>query len=239
MTPHFKYILQLLALPVLLAAALSFIYVLPERGSIVESSLSMDLPVGYDLPGWVGVKRQESERERMILAPDTRFSKAIYRNPSLGSKAPLFDSHVSIILSGSDMNSSIHRPEFCLPSQGHFNLKSEPVTLTLSNGRKVTLTKLYSQFNNSADPKKPELIDCINYYVFVGKGVMTHTHGMRVLLDMNRRVFKGQDQRWAYIQVGVFYGNLLGTTRQEAETQCESLIQALLPRIIKWDELDA
>lgn len=229
--------LALLLLPLILALSMGSIYFLPKRGDIAPSSLTMKLPVEYELPGWYGEKKQESELERKILAADTKFSKANYYNTSLGFKAKALACHVSIVLSGDDMNSSIHRPELCLPSQGHFNLLSNARTLELNNGKTITLTKLESQINISPDSKKPQLLNSINYYVFVGDGNITHNHIMRVLLDMDKRILHGQDQRWAYIQFGVYYGNLIGTTKQEAEEETEKLIKSLLPRIIKWDEI--
>ncbi len=227
----------MLLLPFLLALGMSYIYLQPARTEMAESPLTMTQPLYEELDGWYGVKRQESELERKILAADTRFSKADYFNMKLGSRAKLFGCHVSIVLSGNDMNSSIHRPELCLPSQGHFNLTSSTKSLTLDNGRKVRLTKLNSQTNISQDPKKPQLLNSVNYYIFVGHHYITHNHIMRVARDSKIRIVEGRDQRWAYIQAGVSYGNLIGTSREEAEEQVELLIKSLLPRIIKWEEI--
>lgn len=234
-----KQFFLLLLLPLVLAGSLSLIYIMPERGVTAPSSLNIDLPVGYDLTGWYGEKRQESELERKKLAADTKFSKADYLKLSLGERAKLLPCHVSIVLSGEDMNSSIHRPEFCLPSQGHFNLVPGTRTLKLDNGREMSFTRLDSLINISPDSKKPQLLRSMNYHVFVGYKTFTHRHEYRVLLDMKRRVFNGQDQRWAYIQTGVYYGNLIGVSEQEAEATLEALLKQLLPLIIKWDEVDS
>ena len=40
---------------------------------------------------------------------------------------------ISIVYSGADMNSSIHRPERCLPSQGHLNLRGSTSEITLAD----------------------------------------------------------------------------------------------------------
>ena len=53
-------------------------YLMPRRGEVQDSSISMDLPTGMNPSGWHGTRRQESEQERGILAPDTEFSKADY-----------------------------------------------------------------------------------------------------------------------------------------------------------------
>lgn len=218
---------------------------MPERGEIATSSLIMDIPLNNDLPGWFGERKQESEQERAILAKDTQFSKADYFNLGLGKQAGLYPVNFSIVLSGTDMNSSIHRPELCLPSQGHFSLLPSSRSLTLDNGKKLTFTVLHSLINLSSNSKSPHIIKCINYYVFVGHKTLTHSHEKRVLIDTKRRILHGQDQQWAYIQAGVYYGSLalkdgstVTTTEEKATQTLEKLLVQLLPLVIKWDDME-
>ena len=62
----------------LLGILLACIGLLPKQQGLVTPSISADLPLEYELSGWDGVKVQESDAERKILAADTRFSKAKY-----------------------------------------------------------------------------------------------------------------------------------------------------------------
>ena len=70
--------LKIFVLPLLLAVTLGGIYLMPRKGEVQDSSISMALPTGMNPDGWHGTRRQESEQERGILAPDTEFSKADY-----------------------------------------------------------------------------------------------------------------------------------------------------------------
>ena len=74
--------LKIFALPLLLAVTLGGIYLMPRKGEVQDSSISMALPTGMNPDGWHGTRRQESEQERGILAPDTEFSKACRKSPS-------------------------------------------------------------------------------------------------------------------------------------------------------------
>ena len=70
--------LKILIIPFLLAVMLGGTYLMPRRGEVQDSSISMELPTGMNPSGWHGTRRQESEDERSILAADTEFSKADY-----------------------------------------------------------------------------------------------------------------------------------------------------------------
>ena len=110
----------------LLSLLLAGIFLLPENPELASPSISDILPEGHTLEGWNGYKVQESEAERKILAADTRFSKARYtpvkRVPWEEQKPAV---EVSIVFSGQEMNNSIHRPEVCLPAQGHINVQGQ------------------------------------------------------------------------------------------------------------------
>lgn len=223
--------------PALLALLLSSVFILPRQEQLMESSISPDLPVSFDLPGWQGTKIQESEVERTSLAADTRFSKAQYtrlRRVFWEKETPPVE--VSIVYSGSDMNSSIHRPERCLPSQGHVNLQTSSSELSLTDGRTISLTRLTSRvpLPNRSDGLT---LNFISYYVFIGHGTMRHTHLGRTLQDMYDRVAKGYVQRWAYFQASSYWAPELNLTEEETDKRVRALISELLPTQINWDEM--
>ncbi len=234
--------LKIMVLPVLTALTLAIIYFAPRTGTVAQPSVSMDLPIGEQLSGWLGVARQESEKERRLLADDTEFSKADYYTqtailmPDPGQKR-LVTTHVSLVKSGSDLNNSIHRPERCLPSQGHFNLKSEVVELDIPGHEPVKLTKLKSQQNITPNQTKSTILDNMHYYVFIGHKHITESHLTRTLLDMKDRILFGIDQRWVYFQISTPYGDLVGVPEETAKKHTEQLIRELLARLVKWDEL--
>ena len=88
----------------------------------------MELPIFVG--AWMGEDAAISEREREVLAPDTRFARKTYTGPH-GDKI-----FVSIVMSGDDMTNSIHRPERCLPAQGWSLQSSERRALPIEGNRK-------------------------------------------------------------------------------------------------------
>lgn len=222
-----------------LAVMLGIIFALPQKDVLVEASISPDMPTGTALTGWYGQKTQETEAERQILAADTKFSKVNYRAASLDdfgfsdSKAPVIDA--SIVFSGQDMNASIHRPELCLPAQGFRNLTGRPATVELANGKTLAFTRLSSERPRSE--RRGDSVHFIHYYVFVGKGHIKSTHMQRVMQDMYDRLFTGTVERWAYFQIGTYWGDDLGISEADADRNLQRLISALLPRIIRWEDM--
>lgn len=228
-------------LPALVLVAMSGIYLLPEPGDFLPSAISPDLPVGSELEGWHGTACQESEIERNTLAADTRFSKANYTRDFLpvtiggnlltGGGTPL-PCMVSIVFSGSDMNNSIHRPERCLPAQGHIDLQSSAHTMELADGHLLPVTRLTTR-TPLPEGRKGHL-QHIHYYAFIGASQVTASHLKRTLYDMRDRILQGRVQRWAYIQCSTYYGDLIGVSEREADNQLQSLMRALLPGLVDW-----
>lgn len=219
--------------PLVLALLLGIIFILPGHKELQESAISPTLPLDFDLPGWYGVKQQESELERTMLAGDTRFSKAVYSK----LRQTVFDKtlppvHASIVYSGSDMNASIHRPERCLPSQGHVDLRASDSEITLTNGRKITFTRLVSRVPLKEHPG--EYLQHLNYYVFIGRDRICAQHMERTLYDIFDRTVKGVAQRWAYFQLGTCWGKPIDVTEEEADAQLRRLISELTPDLVNW-----
>lgn len=229
-------ILKALAPPFVLGVILSLVFLFPEKEEIQASSMSMELPLRFDLPDWYGIRRQESPEERRTLAPDTLFSKADYRllySNKWEQQMP--DVHVSLVFSGNDMNQSIHRPELCLPGQGHLNLSGSDISVKLENGKEIRMTRLTSFRRNADFPEKK--LYYVHYYTFVGQGNICHSHMQRTLCDIIDRVVKGKVQRWAYFQIGTYWSPQLQVSQEDAEKLLQKLAGQLLPRIINWEEI--
>lgn len=235
-----------LLFPLVMLLAFCSIYLAPEPSGILPSSVSEDLPVGWRLLGWYGIKTQETEKERTVLSPDTKFSKAVYANVDEpifavsdmnenGAKRQPLPCMVSVVFSGNDMNNSIHRPERCLPAQGHYDLRASEVRLRLKDGHVLPFTRL-STLTKTVDGKT---MHHIHYYVFVGDAVVTANHIWRTLYDVRDRVFSHKVQRWAYVQLSVYYGDAVGVDEKTADAQLIRLIQDLLPEVIDWQRVQA
>jgi hypothetical protein len=225
-------------LPGLLVILLGSIYVLPQRGSVAESSVRMDLPLR--LAGWSGMKRQATSEEIRILAEDTEFEKADYVKFKRGMTGILSEKqdviNATIVLSGVDINNSIHRPERCLPSQGHFGMAGSNPTLKLPSGREIGFRRLKTKQKIRLSETDEVVLDSLVYYFFVGHKQMTHDHLARTFMDMRDRLFHGSDQRWAYITVSLRYGDVPGlnleTSEEEGDVLLREFFSKLIPEIV-------
>ncbi len=222
--------------PIVLTLLLSLVFIIPESMELLPSAANPELPVGSNLPGWQGVKTQESELERLILAADTTFSKAIYHhiNPlTYQLESPAVN--VSFVYSGSELNNSIHRPERCLPAQGHLDVTGRDETIELANGKHLTFRRLSTR-TPATRTGHPELHH-IHYYVFVGNHSICSSHLERTFIDICDRVLNGRAQSWAYIQMGSHWSEEVGITEQQADNYLRALIRDLVPLQIDWDAI--
>lgn len=222
--------------PTILALLLSLTFIVPENTDLLPSAANPELPLDTTLPSWYGVKTQESQKERELLSADTSFSKAIYHhiNPiTYQREAPPVN--VSFVYSGSDLNNSIHRPERCLPAQGHLDMIGRDETIELANGRTLTFRRLSTR-TPATSPGEPGLHH-IHYYVFVSSNVICSSHLERTFWDIYHRIIEGRVQRWAYIQFGSYWDEEIGITEQQADNNLRALIHDLVPLQIDWDAI--
>ena len=224
-------------LPVMMMSSLiSTKYLIPTERDIVEASISPQMPLNDTLPGWKGIRTQESEAERRILTKDTRFSKALYyQKPRVPWEKLTPAINVSIVYSGKNMNGSIHRPEACLPAQGHVNLQTRKDTIELSNGKALNFTRISSLTPLPEDPRKR--LHYIHYYVFAGSNSIHHTHIARYIQDSLDRLMYGRVQSWAYFQAGTCWGSEINVTEEDADRRLRKLISELLPGLINWESI--
>ncbi|MES2469684.1 MAG: exosortase-associated EpsI family protein [Verrucomicrobiota bacterium] len=192
---------RLILLQVLIAGGLSLVFLLPKSPPLQPSAVSLELPNVMILSGWTaGPKIDPSERELLVLAKDTNFARRVYRR-NAGMDAPAGareELQASIVLSGKDLNNSVHRPERCLPAQGLNLVSSTEIPVKLKGGQQITLTRLLCTGNH---PGTQTTYTHLNYYWFVGHDSVKNTHYGRTLKDMRDRLMEGYDQRWAYITI--------------------------------------
>jgi len=259
-----------LVLAATLAAAMSAIFVLPQFRQ-VESALDIDLgglpplskkvviPLSasgddayvFDrgLGPWLLMERPPSKKELQILAQDTKFSNAVCALPRIEQRSPITGetrsdiADLSIVLSGYDLANSIHRPERCLPAQGHKILRSEVSELELRDGRTIPVTRLLTQRSipTAADGSTPPVVlNCIVYYFFVGCERITASHTNRTLIDIKDRVLRGEAQRWAYVSGFISYGDdeqpdwWGPLNREQADKKIRQLLAELAENKIDW-----
>lgn len=236
------------ALPLILGGLLGATYLLPDVGAVSQSAIKMELPdsSGY----WSFRHLPPSSAELSALSADTQFSKAICQRARFGeydADGYLIPDRVdlSIVLSGVDLNNSIHRPERCMPAQGHTIASSRSQTLTLENGRALPVKRLVSvqsqQIAKTADREEYVKLKCITYYFFVGNKAITNDHLSRTAIDMKDRLLYGMDQRWAYTSMSMWYGKVpwieVEISEQEATEKLEAFVKDVAEQQINWDQI--
>jgi hypothetical protein len=231
-----------LILPVFVVAALSSIYFLPTAGEVAQSAVRMELPAVNG--GWEFNDIPASEAEKETLAKDTEFSKAICVRPRVGeydNQGRSIADHVllSVVLSGADINNSIHRPERCMPAQGHNIIHSADRKIDIGNGRSVEVKRLRSVQRVPANEERTEFLeyDCLTYYFFVGHDRITNDHYSRTFRDMKDRLLKGMDQRWAYVSTSMWFGNKVGISEADADAKLTDFVTRFSKEQIAWDQV--
>ncbi len=236
-------------LPLILGGTLSIIYILPQVGAVAQSAVNMELP--SRTRGWQFQQQPASQEELGVLSKDTRFSKATcyaLRPGEYNAEGnPVPDIlNLSIVLSGADINNSIHRPERCMPAQGHNITSSSNAMLKLSNGRQFAAKRLVSvQAQAGKDSAGREIYtkhNCLTYYFFVGHDRVTNDHLGRTFIDMKDRLVRGMDQRWAYVSVSMWYGNVPWISGKEVgEREADAKLQTFLSEFsesqIQWQQI--
>ena len=217
---------RLLVLQGVLLAGLGSVFFLPKHVEQPAAGVVLELPafVGY----WYGENQEVTQRERDVLGPETHFSRRRYEN-GLGGRVD-----ISIVLSGEDMNTSIHRPERCLPAQGLSIAGSHQKTIDLGSS-KLSVTRLHTTRPLPATDEHPAYTENdIYYYWFIGSTETTPSHLSREFIDIRDRILKGTVQRWAYITVrGTVTKGLesFGHSEDEVDKMLTELIKKIVPQI--------
>lgn len=233
-------------LPLLLGSALGAVYVLPKAGDTAESAVKMELPGAAG--GWSFKTYQASQDEISTLGPDTDFAKAVClraRPGEVNAEGYLVPDQIdmSVVLSGHDLNSSIHRPERCMPAQGHEIKDSSNVAINMPNGHVFNAKRLRSVRAVPGREKGTVVakFNCLTYYFFVGHDQITNDHLERTLIDMKDRLVRGMDQRWAYVSASMMYGKLpwieKEVTEAEANEKLRRFIEELTENQVLWEQI--
>lgn len=230
-------------LPVLLGGAMLTVFLLPKVGKIAESAVRMSLP--DKLGEWEFEKGQASDKEVRILDKETQFSKAVCRAPipysyQSNGMRNLKQIDLSIVLSGTDINNSIHRPERCMPSQGHQIYDAKSDLLKTAAGKTFPVRNLTSLQVVPLKSGESLKLNCVTFYFFIGQKEITEDHLRRTFIDMRDRLLRGQDQRWAYVSASMWFseaGEYGLTSRDNAEKEIRQFLSDLADNNIDWEQI--
>jgi EpsI family protein len=219
---------RLAILLAVLLAGMSSIFLLPKQLGFQPVGIELKLP--KMIGGWYGTDVAVSAKEKTVLGEGTEFARKSYRN------GRGYEITASIVLSGQDMNTSIHRPERCLPAQGFTIIDKTSVAVPLPDRRPLQVTRLQNVRNLSDDAGTPTALYNVTYYWFVGHSDATGSHFERTWIDVKDRLVHGYNQRWAYLTVAA---QLPPGAEQDPRIErvvdewMQDFIKQLLPKIQK------
>jgi len=218
---------RLATLQVILLGGLGSVFLVPRDVVFEPAAVNSSLP--QDVGDWSGSDQAITQFERDVLGPDTQFARKSYHNPR-GDEI-----FVSVVFSGPDMNTSIHRPERCLPAQGWTVADTRQVALSTRVGS-LNVTRLHNTRNERLKSDRTITIYSLNYYWFVGHIDETASHLERTWIDIRDRLLKGRNQQWAYVTVtGVVTKDfkIFGRTEKETDNLIQAFIAELVPELQK------
>jgi len=214
---------RLLILQAFLACGLGTIVFIPTKTNIQPCRVRMELP--DTLGTWIGKTAEVSQKEHEGLAPDTQFCRKMY-DDGFGDQIL-----VSIVLSGNELDNSIHRPERCLPAQGWSVEETNRLSLPVpaAPGGALPVTRLHNMRQATVNGHVVNLYN-LDYYWFIGYSDITASHFRREYIDMKDRLLHGYNQRWAYVTVAATVTkNLVPFGRDEAQT--DAMIQKIIAQV--------
>ena len=224
---------------VLVLVGLGSIRFLPKSFGLKDAAVFDAFPTG--LGEWQGQYRAPGEREKRVLDDATDFRKRFYyrESPDHLLQADMIDA--TMVLSGDDMNNSIHRPERCLKAQGFQKIQPKTVAIEIGD-KKMKVTRLHFVRTTEDGTELPAIM----YYWFVGSDHITNSHYERTLYDIKHRLLKGTNQRWAYISLLSEYGpnwaekgatTIAPNTEEETDAFMQDFIRRTFFKIHKTDEI--
>ena len=218
---------RLVILQLILVFGLGSVFLLPKNVKLQPSALNPSLP--QSIAGWEGADQPISDGERQILGSDTQFARKLYTN-AVGDEV-----FASIVVSGPDMNTSIHRPERCLPAQGWTVSDTKTAAIPMPIGN-LKATRLHNMRGFRTNSGQSFTVRSLNYYWFVGHSDITASHYERTWIDIRDRVFKGENQQWAYVTISATITKdhkIFGRTEKETDELIRGFIKDFVPQVQK------
>lgn len=161
----------------------------------LASTNSVELPVS--VPGYESREMAITQLEIDWLPKDTTYGRRVYKATNG------FEAMVSVVLMGAD-RTSIHKPEYCLPSQGWVIEKTELASVPISGAsayelpvKKITA---WAKLKNPQDPDGPPVhLKGLYVYWFVADNELTAQHSQRMWWITRDLLTMNVLQRWAYV----------------------------------------
>ncbi len=182
----------------IVAAGVLSIFLLP-RSAAQPTGLRLangNPALPWEVAGWIGEDLEIAKIEIDTLGLGTQFARKEYMDARRNRAT------ATIVLSGRDISNSLHRPERCLLAQGWRELDSQELQITTKDKTTFPVRRLHNTKSvQDKDGKTVGETEIYTYYWFVGEKALTAGHFERFFIDNRDRLFRGVDQRWAYVTV--------------------------------------
>jgi hypothetical protein len=158
----------------------------------VAATNSVDLP--EQVMGFQSKESPVTKVELNWLPKDTTYGRRIYQ------ARDGFEAMLSVVLMGTD-RTSIHKPEYCLPSQGWRIEKSENSSIPMIKPHPYDLRvkKLTASLGYKDQQGRPAVVKGVYIYWFVADDELTPLHGERMWWITRDLLARNILQRWAYV----------------------------------------
>ncbi len=229
---------------------LGLLLALPKAPPMKPSRLAKSLPLVVG--DWEGNPKEVGEAEKKVLAGDTEFERMEYQHWR-GDVPPI---EASIVFSGKDMSASIHRPQVCLRAQGwEFMMEGNRVFKeVLPGGKDLPVREMVCRMpdmQKEGEKWVPRLREDgsilyhwrVFFYTYFGHEVIVSGQYERTFQDMEDRLLRGFDQRWAYatfsmmvteeyVKQGMSMGGYQSMNLAESRKQVGLFLRKLLPMVV-------
>ena len=223
---------------------LSLVFVLPKGLGIQPLGVVEMKDMPEYIGAWRGADLPITDNEIKTLGEDTGFARKAYTTlgsysgKKIGIPAEYTGITLSVVLSGQDMNTSIHRAERCLPTQGWNIADKREVPFNLPGRGHFTATRLYNTKTTKDEAGHLQQNRMLSYYYFVGHTGITGSHFERTMIDMKDRLLSGYNQRWAYITVTATIppardAAKQGDVDQTVDEMIREYITTFMPKVVK------
>jgi EpsI family protein len=189
---------RLAILLVVLLGGLGSVFLLPKQigympvGVILVGEKTPVLPHAFG--EWWGESMEITQKEHDVLV-GASFAREHYSNGRGDSVI------ASIVLSGEDMMTSIHRPERCLRAQGWDFSPGTATKIEVPGKGVIPVMRLKNHRQERLPNGTIQVVENICYYWFAGSSDITASHLDRVWIDMRDRLNSGYAQRWAMMMI--------------------------------------
>jgi len=184
---------RLAILLAIMLGGLSSVFLLPKQLGFMPEGIELALP--ESLGEWWGQDVEVTQHEHEVLGADTEFARKQYTN-GRGDRIL-----ASVVLSGQDMMTAIHRPERCLRAQGWDFQEGERRFVDVPGRGKLPVMRLRNRKPEKTIDGRSVMVEHVLYYWFAGSQDVTESHLDRVRIDMRDRIRSGYAQRWAMMSI--------------------------------------